>query len=86
MDECSTIMKLMHPHLDGELDVKDSLRAQTHLEYCPACREAFLAEKAFLEILRAQLVPQPAPPSVHQRVVTSSTRTGSDAPADRPRA
>ncbi len=86
MDECSTIMKLMHPHLDGELDPKESLRAQMHLECCTACREAFLAEKAFLDILRAQLVQQPAPPSLRQRVVASSTRAGRDAPTEGPRA
>jgi anti-sigma factor RsiW len=86
MDECSLIMKLMHPHLDGELDVKESLRAQAHLECCPPCCGAFVAEKEFLDLFRTQLTPPPAPSSVRQRVVASGTRTEHDAPADGPRA
>ncbi len=86
MDECSLIMKLMHPHLDGELDVKESLRAQAHLECCPPCRSVFMAEKEFLELFRAQLTPPPAPSSVRQSVTVSGRRTGHDAPADGPRA
>ena len=86
MDECSTIMKLMHPYLDGELDVKDSLCAQAHLECCAPCREVFVTERAFLDLLRMQLAQPPAPPSVRQRVTASPTRPGRVAPTDSPRA
>jgi len=81
------IMKLMHPHLDGELDVKESLRVQAHLEACSPCREAFVAEKEFLDLFRAQLTPPPpAPSSIRQRVAASGRRTGHDAPTDDTRA
>ena len=74
MDDCTAIKKLMHPHLDGELDAKDSMRTQTHLAVCLPCREMFLAEKEFLDLLRKHLTPSPAPPSVRERVVSVRSR------------
>ncbi len=74
MDDCSAIRKVMHPHLDGELGVKDSLRTQAHLTACPSCREIFLAEKEFLDLLRKHLTPGPAPPSVRVRVASLRSR------------
>jgi len=50
MFDCATVTKLLHPHLDRELDVKESLRVQLHLQECPYCREIFLAEKEFLDL------------------------------------
>ncbi len=74
MDDCSAIRKLMHPHLDGELDTKDSMRTRAHLAVCPLCREIFLAEKEFLDLLRKHLTSGPAPPSVRVRVVSGRSR------------
>jgi len=64
----------MHPHLDGELDANDSMRTQTHLAVCLPCREMFLAEKEFLDLLRKHLTPGPAPPSVRVRVAGVRSR------------
>lgn len=61
MYDCSTIMKLLHPHLDGELDVKESIRVQTHLQECPFCRENFMAEKAFRDLVHQHATTKPAP-------------------------
>ncbi|MFZ5876857.1 MAG: anti-sigma factor family protein [Nitrospirota bacterium] len=59
MYDCSTIMKLMHPYLDGALDVKESVLVDEHLKDCERCREDYLAEKAFLSLLHeAAAVPQ----------------------------
>lgn len=74
MDDCSAIRKVMHPHLDGELDAKDLMRTQTHLAVCLPCREMFLAEKEFLDLLRNHLTPGPAPPSVRVRVAGVRSR------------
>jgi anti-sigma factor RsiW len=60
MYECLTIIKLVHAYLDGELDVKEAIRVQTHLEECERCRQLYQDEKAFLDLLPSQLNP-PAP-------------------------
>jgi predicted anti-sigma-YlaC factor YlaD len=51
MYDCSEIHKLLHPALDRELDIKESLRVQSHLKDCPPCREQLLDEQEFLTLL-----------------------------------
>jgi anti-sigma factor RsiW len=58
---CPSMMKLMTPYLDGELDVKESLRVDAHLQECEECRETFLADKEFLTIVHDAGVVAPAP-------------------------
>jgi predicted anti-sigma-YlaC factor YlaD len=74
MDDCTAIRKLMYLHLDGELDAKDSMRTQAHVAACQSCREMFLAEKAFLDLLKMHLMPGPAPPSARGRVASVRRR------------
>lgn len=74
MYDCSTIRTLIHPHLDGELDVKDSLRVQAHLQECAPCREVLLAEQAFQNFVRPVATPPPAPESVRQGVLDALSR------------
>jgi anti-sigma factor RsiW len=62
MYDHATIMKLMHPFLDGALDVKESVRVETHLKGCEECRETVLAEKAFLSLVHEAAAVTPAPP------------------------
>jgi len=81
MDDCTAIGRLMHPHLDGELDAKETVRTQTHLASCPSCREMFLAEKEFLDLLRKHLTPSPAPPSARARVASARSRDARSAPS-----
>ena len=61
MYDCSTVIKLLHPYIDQELDVKESVRIQTHLQECPYCREMFSAEQAFQALVRQNAAPPPAP-------------------------
>lgn len=61
MYDCSTIMKLVHAYLDGQLDVKESLRVESHLQECQDCRENFLAEKEFLGLMHRNVVAAAAP-------------------------
>ena len=74
MYDCSTISTLIHPHLDGELDVKESLRVQAHLQECAPCREVLLAEQAFQNFVRPVATPPPAPESVRQGVLDALSR------------
>ncbi|MGH7272994.1 MAG: anti-sigma factor family protein, partial [Nitrospiria bacterium] len=61
MYDCQTLMKLLYPYLDGELDIKESLRVQEHLEECPYCAEVFRQEKDFLQDFKASASIPPAP-------------------------
>src|SRR3972149_7250693 len=74
MYDCSTIRTLIHPHLDGQLDVKESLRVQPHLQECAPCREVLLAEQAFQNFIRPVATPPPAPESVRQVVLEALSR------------
>jgi anti-sigma factor RsiW len=74
MYDCSTIRTLIHPHLDGELDVKESLRVQAHLQECAPCREALLAEQAFRNFVRPGATTPPTPESVRQVVLDALSR------------
>lgn len=61
MYDCSTIMRLVHAYLDGQLDVKESLRVESHLQECQDCRENFLAEKEFQSLVHRSVTVTPAP-------------------------
>jgi anti-sigma factor RsiW len=61
MYDCSTIMKLVNAYLDGQLDVKESLRVESHLQECQDCRETFLAEKEFQNLVHSATAVTPAP-------------------------
>jgi anti-sigma factor RsiW len=74
MYDCSSVMKLLHAHLDGELDVKESLRVQTHLQECPYCRENFVSEHAFQELVRHNASPPPAPEFARQCLSAALSR------------
>ncbi|MEO5657459.1 MAG: zf-HC2 domain-containing protein, partial [Nitrospiria bacterium] len=67
-------MKLLHPHLDGELDIKESIRVQTHLQECRYCRENFVAEKTFRDLVHQHVTPAPAPPFARQCVSAALSR------------
>ncbi len=38
---CQEAHKLVHPYLDGELDLVRSLEIETHLHDCPKCAQAY---------------------------------------------
>lgn len=74
MYDCSTVIKLLHPYLDRELDVKESVRIQTHLRECPYCREMFSAEQAFQDLVRQNVAPPPAPEFARRCVTAALSR------------
>jgi len=61
MYDCSTIMKLIDAYLDGQLDVTESLRVESHLQECQDCREHFLAEKEFQGLVHRNTAVTSAP-------------------------
>jgi mycothiol system anti-sigma-R factor len=74
MDDCTTIMKFMNIYLDDELDVKESIRTQTHLQECPDCRETMLVENAFRDLVREQAAPTPAPDVTREGISVALAR------------
>lgn len=74
MYACPDVMKMMHAYLDGELDVKESIRVQTHLQECSICRDAFASEQAFLGLLRSHMSATPAPAFARHRVSVALAR------------
>lgn len=74
MYDCSEIHKLLHPSLDRELDIKESLRVQTHLKDCAPCRERLLDEQELLTLLPTILAPSPAPTALRQAVDDTLSR------------
>ncbi len=69
MYDCQTILKLLYPYLDGELDVKESIRVQSHLEECHHCLEIFKREKEFLQTLRSSMSISKAPADLQGRLI-----------------
>jgi anti-sigma factor (TIGR02949 family) len=55
MYDCESLLRLLYPYLDGELDVKESIRVQSHIEECPGCLEIFKQEKEFLQALKSSV-------------------------------
>lgn len=73
-DWCSEIRKLLHAHLDGELDVRESLRVESHLQVCSDCREAFLAEKEFQGLVHSNRPTTRAPEFAARCIQTALDR------------
>jgi anti-sigma factor RsiW len=71
MYDCHTVLRLLYPYLDGELDIKESLRVQCHLEECYYCREVFKHEKEFLQALKASIFVPPAPEHLREKIAQS---------------
>ena len=68
MYDCQTLMKLLYPYLDGELDIKESLRVQEHLQECPYCAEVFRQEREFLQDFKASALIPSAPAHLRERL------------------
>lgn len=68
MYDCQTLLKLLYPYLDNEIDVKEALRVQIHLDECAHCRGLFEKERIFLEALREGFPSERAPASLRDRI------------------
>ena len=59
--QCKDIEALLPTYLDGELDPHDRLSVDHHVADCTECRERVRAEAAYLQHVRALLVPPAMP-------------------------
>jgi len=51
---CTEFESRLHPFVDGELDVAETLAAEAHAAECPGCRGRVAGERRFRQLLRRQ--------------------------------
>src|SRR6266496_4100083 len=68
MIDCSSMRRLLHAYLDGEISATGAMEIQTHLEGCVDCAVLFRKEKLFLDLLKDSLTPAVAPVGLEQKV------------------
>jgi anti-sigma factor RsiW len=68
---CQQIEKLIHAHLDGELDAANTLEVDAHLADCPACYEAWRRLSALRGALQNQELRFPAPDRLRRNVLAA---------------
>jgi anti-sigma factor RsiW len=66
----SKIQRLISPYIDNEIDAKDRVKLETHLNKCPKCKEIYqnlLLAKNAVKLIR---IPPPAePPEFPERLL-----------------
>jgi len=53
---CPEFEHHLHPYVDGELEVSETLAAEAHAAECAACRGLVERERRFRQLLRAQQI------------------------------
>jgi|LNFM01.1.fsa_nt_gb anti-sigma factor RsiW len=69
MLDCQTMRQLLHSYLDGELNARDAIEIQAHLEGCADCPALFRNEKLYLDVLKASLPRAQAPSGLQLKVM-----------------
>lgn len=70
---CDQTRLLLHPYLDGELDVVESLRIVEHLGECAACDNERMQIQELSKLLAQAELRRPAPPALEQRIRSAIT-------------
>lgn len=65
---CTEMKRLIHPYVDGELDLVRNLEIEEHLRECPACEQACKQQQALQIALRAGSLRYQAPLGLHNRI------------------
>jgi len=73
---CSETTRLLDAHLDGELDLKDSLAVEEHLERCVRCGNAFAALRAAREAIARHAQAPVAPGDLRERIAPVPATAG----------
>jgi anti-sigma factor RsiW len=68
---CSQAQLLLHPYVDGELDVVQSVQVVEHLSQCPACDQSRAQIQRLSQILGQSDLRMTAPAALKERVRTS---------------
>lgn len=66
--DCDETQDLLHGYVDDELDVVSSRALAQHLQGCPACTQAYEAQRALRTALRTSSLYFTPPASLHKQV------------------
>jgi anti-sigma factor RsiW len=69
--DCNESQSMMSAYVDGELDVADTIRYESHLAKCPACTGACEKLMSLRTALKTHAVSYAASEQVRQRVLTA---------------
>ena len=83
MLDCPAMQRFLHPYLDGELDARDAVDIQAHLDGCPDCAALYRSEKLFLDLLKTSLRHPVAPAGLEGKVRQALAEDGEPKPAGR---
>jgi predicted anti-sigma-YlaC factor YlaD len=70
MTDCPSVIRLLYPYLDREVDPATRVTVDEHLVRCFQCRERYSAERQFLALLKRYSAPPNASPSCSSRIET----------------
>lgn len=71
---CQEFQTYLHPYVDGELGVDETLAANAHTAECSRCRNLVERERQFRQLLRRQ-PGEPAPAEFRARIVSRVRRS-----------
>jgi anti-sigma factor RsiW len=71
---CNEMKNLVHPYVDGELDLVRNLEIEEHLQACSACAQACKGKQALQTALRAGSLRFKAPTDLQKRIRASLQR------------
>src|SRR5947209_7027796 len=69
--DCSDVRNLLHPYLDGELDLVRTLDVERHLRECPVCSQALDHQQSLRSALRHGSLYHEAPALLRERLRVS---------------
>ncbi|MEK7444939.1 MAG: zf-HC2 domain-containing protein [candidate division NC10 bacterium] len=79
---CREFESRLHPFVDGELDVAETLAAEAHAAECPDCRSRVAGERRFRQLLRRQ--PRESAPPEFRALLRARLRRSARVAAIRP--
>jgi mycothiol system anti-sigma-R factor len=68
MNDCTQIVNLLYPYLDGELDVKQNLEVEAHLLHCQKCCDMLDEEKRFLSVIKSGCLQEEGPAALKAKI------------------
>lgn len=74
MLDCQAMKRFLHPYLDGELQARDAVEIQAHLDGCSACAALYRNQKLFLDLM-GKSMPRPRAPVRLEAAVKEALHT-----------
>jgi len=68
---CQETQRLLHAHVDGELDLQQSTEMEQHLQECAVCAQAYADLQTLRQAIRERAPYFETPASLHQRIRSS---------------